>query len=455
MQQFIEQLNQFVSHNTPLSPGKLYQFLSNKDFSELDYQDYLPPANKSGYSKNILQLEPIEIAILNWPPESASAIHKHDGFFGYVGVLKGSATNSSYAHIGKELSEIERTNVHAGAMFYEFDGEIHKITNKSKAPLHTIHIYYPALADLDGLKIYSEEGKIGTLNKEATAADWNQEADKFHTVIENAFEFLPFEKQAASHFLNFEIPRPTETQIQSDLELYYSEQASSYDELDIQNRNRANYLNTINQLSSNSLAEIEAKRVLHIACGTGRRAKEIKQSSKLDYQIIGVDMNPKMSALAANNVDQIFNERFLNLQESLLGEFEAIFNLYAFGHLTNQKNRELLVAKVFELLKPGGRFHVDVFNLSDASEWGPEIKRLSNKLHLLDYGYQEGDAFYRRKHGNYNTYLHYFSKEEITSLLENAGFTILSIDVIGYNQQSGELLSNENGKYFIVAEKPN
>ena len=88
----MEELLQYFSN---LSTDKLgFEALGEDvfkfDYSQLDYQELLPKQESvSDYARHILMHRPLEIVLLYWPPGVESAIHFHEGFWGYVAVLDG------------------------------------------------------------------------------------------------------------------------------------------------------------------------------------------------------------------------------------------------------------------------------------------------------------------------------------------------------------------------------
>ncbi len=434
------------------------EFLSFPEH-EIDWKSLLPNLPDQGYSRNVLIHEPIELVLLRWAPKAKSAIHWHKGFGGFVRVLSGSAFNRSYHYNQgeKTLREISRVRVHAGAGFPEMDGDIHMIENASaEDELVSLHLYFPAIKSFEGMEIFKEDGTYAKLNGKANSASWTEAKEHFHAFEPNAFEYIPFENQNASHFLLPILPKPSKEQIGLGIQDYYSAQAKIYDAHDKKHQSRNLYTEAINQLIAQNLHEIQpVGSVLHLACGTGRRAMEIRESSNLDYKITGIDANLGMCTIAGERgLDKIINDHWLNAELANDVHFDAITYLYAFGHIARKDLRLEILKKAFNHLSPGGRLYVDAFNLDDEDEWGPAIKNHFEHLNLSEYGYELGDAFYRKKEVPATAYLHYFSKPEIENLLKGAGFTIISIHQIGYAKNPGTILSGTNGHFFIVAEKP-
>ena len=79
---------------------------------------------------------------------------------------------------------------------------------------------------------------------------------------------------------------------------YYAEQASTYDDLDGTSLKRSRYTSSIDAILAEDLKGFGPNRVLHIACGTGRRALGIRAQSQLNYEVEGIDISASMIAQA-------------------------------------------------------------------------------------------------------------------------------------------------------------
>lgn len=173
----------------------LKKFIDELDLSKIDYKEHLvEPASSVDYGRNIFNLTPFECVLIHWPEGLASAVHLHNGLFGYVLVLEGEISNHFYRENGRKLEEFDIHTFKRGDLIPEPDGVIHKIKNKSKEECAvTLHFYYPALDSMEGLKIYNlKHGKIGILSDQAESACWKDEPGHFLSVEENAFEYVPF-----------------------------------------------------------------------------------------------------------------------------------------------------------------------------------------------------------------------------------------------------------------------
>lgn len=425
-----------------------------------DYHDFLPDNNQSGkYSRNILCMEPLECVLLRWPPGVESAVHFHDGFWGYVWVLQGTCENIVYQLNAGKMSIINQMYARAGGVIDEPDGTIHLIRNPSKSEeLVTCHFYYPALETLDGLKVYDlDEGKIGTLNERAATASFLEPEAHFSNIEEGAFKYLsPLEAMPnQSHRMSPVLPKPKSSEIKDMIGSYYAEQAKDYDLFDLLHHSRKQYIQKINALIAHwiqSLTSIDC--ALAIACGTGRRAAKIRDLSGKDYNITCVDISEEMCCQALERNVQSIAGDWLDVEVDT-GPFDVTTFLYAFGHLPYESERVEALRKINQNMKKGGLLFIDVFNLNDKNEWGPKALQKFNQWHLDHFGYQKGDLFYKKAGGEALAFLHYFTEAEMADLLDQAEFDVVKIYYIGYVQKSGEILTHvkDEGSMFFVARK--
>lgn len=436
----------------------LYQLSLKYDWANLDLEDIEPQIeNASNYARNIIMLDPMEVVVLAWPPGVQSAIHHHVGFWGVVAVIKGELENKSFKLTEGELRESVSESGRPGGLIREDDGVIHLLQNPTDEVAVSVHLYCPPLVDFDGMKIFDlEKGRIGVLNAAAQTASWEEPVSSFKEIQEDTFRYIPLANKtdAPSHRVHPVVPKPDTEAIAELIGEYYAEQAHNYDHFDTTHESRSRYTEKVNHLVAKDLeGKSKLNDLLDIACGTGRRAVEIQESSGCEYRISGVDLSSEMCDIAAARGIRTYNDKWLDVNLSDRS-FDAISFLYAFGHIATREERILGLRKMWNHLEEGGRLYFDVFNVKDVTEWGPQAVRLFDRLRLKDLGYERGDVFYKKTGGKATAFIHYFSDKEIVEILEEAGFRVISIDHIGYTRKAGELLSTqEEGALFVIAKK--
>lgn len=460
----MKELIQRIKQETPkdFDFDWLHRFVRSIDLEKLDLEGAVPPcdASSGNYARNILLMDPFEVVLLHWPPGVESAIHHHEGFWGHVLCVEGEVENVEFVHDAeaRELRELRALRVRRGGILPEPDGTIHKIANADDAAaLVTLHFYAPALESLDGMVLYDAERQWrGELNERATTASFHQDEGAFRSLEKDAFTFVPLGSVAehGTHQLYPVIPKPSPEEITESLREYYAEQADEYDALDEESAVRKAYTEGIDRLIAADLAALSPRNALHIACGTGRRAATIRRYSGLDYNIEGIDISHSMVAQARQRGIEariaVWNE-----VDAGRDRYDAVTLLYAFGHIPSEEERRRSLRKVSEVLRPGGRFYMDVFNVENPKEWGPEALHLFEELKLEEEGYESGDLFYRRHEGRGVAFLHYCTPTGIAAMVEECGLRIVREHRIGYTHRPGETLSagDPGGNLLLVMEK--
>ena len=442
----------------PLTYEGLCRWVEGIDWTKSDWIDHVPEVDsEDDYARNILCLEPFEVVLLHWPAGVESAVHHHEGFWGTVVCLQGVLENVTYNLQDGVLSEKEVLRALPKGIVPEPDGTIHKIRNGSdQDALVTLHFYHPALEDLDGLVLYDlATGSAFTCNETAPTASIHLPESNYRGIEQHAFRHEPLPE--ASHVQCNIVPKPDAETIERMIEGYFAEQANQYDALDAQIQKRRQYTTAIDRLVANGLRSLAqskpVERVMHLACGTGRRAVDIRDKSGLNYAMDGVDMCEEMATQAAErNVDvQVASlrhpEKFVQASS-----YDAVTLLYAYGHLPDRETRRSVIEASLSLLNPGGRFYFDAFDVQDEHEWGPDALQQFHDQRLGPQGYEEGDVFYRRTRGEHVAFLHYCSSDRLKSLMEEAGFEDIEMTTIGYDQEVG--VEAHNGKLFVSGRKP-
>ncbi|MEM6265650.1 MAG: methyltransferase domain-containing protein [Bacteroidota bacterium] len=435
----------------------LGKFVKSIDIQALKYRHLIPHDPPPGdYGRNILCLEPFEVVLIYWPPLAESAVHYHQGFYGYVTMLEGELDNVEYLFQESAgiLREKSTTRYLAGGIMDEPDNVVHKLLNPNpNEGAVSLHFYYPALDTLEDLVLFNlKERSVGVLSDQALSASWSEVPGHFKEVKRDAFTFY---KQTAqhnsSHYIHPVIPKPSCSTIGKMVSQYYCEQAKSYDQLDKSHKKRNEYTERINKLVAEVYRELpELHHELHIACGTGRRALRIQELSGRDYQITGVDISKEMCKLAENRGITTLKSSWTEAELPEDHLFDAAVWLYAFGHTSSYELRLKALRKIRKQLKPGAPFLFDVFNLYNENEWGPKAVATYERMHLQKAGYEKGDVFYRRAEGTAIAYLHYFSEQEIRELLALAGFEVRSLFTIGYAKDSGQIKANTSEGFFFL-----
>lgn len=431
----------------------IWAYISAVDVDRLLLESEFPEVANGAYARLPLLKEPFEVTLIKWPVGAKSAIHKHDGFYGAVRVLKGRLVNRTYEHHSAVLEEIEVTEFTAGGIVEEADGTIHLLENSSEEESISIHVYYPAIASFEDMHLYNvEEGAIGVLGSGAQSASWkSEEPNHFKQIQQHAFRYKGIDS-SGSHYITPVVPKPSKGEILHELGLYYDEQAQQYDGNDLNIAWRKQYTEGVNRIITVELMKRQVDNYLALCCGTGRRPLEIRALTGKDFNIYGVDISQQMVAESERRGLKTKCGDITSVQFKFDQTYDCITYLYAFGHLTCREDRLEVLRKCKQHLNPGGVFFADLFCLRNIFEWGGTIQQLHKKYSLEVQGYDSGDIFYKRSGGEHRAFLHYFTREEIQALFLEAGFENIEIQKIGYTNRSGELHdTSDEGMYWVKA----
>ena len=438
----------------------LRKFVESIDIDCVEYQNHIVnPENKGDYGRNIIELNPFECVLINWPAGVESGVHHHQGLFGYVIVLEGELDNISYKEENNKLIEYKSEKYIKNGIMPEADGVIHKLANRNKNNRAiTLHFYYPAIESFEGMRIFNLESKsIGVLSAHAKTAKWDNSNDnQFKEIVENAFDYVSIEdfNSDKSHLIQNVFPKPNTEMINSMNSNYFSEQAKKYDFSDFNQPSRKAYILTVDELISKDIAGNKTKKHLDIAIGTGKRSIRVKKLSGLDYEIVGVEISEEMCKIANSRGLRTYHQDWAN-DDSHIGEmFDSATFLYAFGHISNQKNRIKSLKKINSYLNDNCPLYLDLFSLDNKNEWGPYSIKAFEENSLENHGYERGDVFYKKSGFSELAFLHYFELSEIKSLLETSGFVIQWVKHIGYSKNPGQIVKSEiEGNFLVKAIK--
>lgn len=447
--------NQIKEFNQKISFESLGKFVESIDFNNLNYQEYIVnPDHDGDYGRNIIELNPFECVLINWPPGVESSVHHHQGLFGHVLVLEGALDNISYREDNNKLIEFKSEKYISNGIMPEEDGVIHKLANRNlEKRAITLHFYYPAIESFEGMRIFNLENEsIGILSKHAKTAKWNNSANQFKEIKQKAFKYQSIDElnKDKSHLIQNIFPKPDSDRINDMNSRYFSEQAQKYDFSDFNQPSRKAYINKVDQLIASDMSGIKISKHLDIAVGTGRRAIHIKELSGLRYEIVGVEISEEMCKIANSRGLRTYHQDWAN-DDAHIGEmFDSATFLYAFGHIANRNKRLKSLKKIHSYLNEGCPIYLDLFSLTNKNEWGPLAVKAFENNKLDKHGYERGDVFYKKRGFKELAFLHYFEMNEIEKLFKETGFEIKWIKYVGYSKNSGKLVNSEKEGNFLI-----
>ncbi len=203
---------------------------------------------------------------------------------------------------------------------------------------------------------------------------------------------------------------------------------------------------------------IKKGKVLDIGCGTGRATIPF---SKLNYDIIGIDLVPVMIKIAkeiTKGIDyRIGDVTKLDFPNNTFDY--ALFSNVGWTSIPGGKERQKALQEIYTVLKNGGIFIFNIFPRKYFGElmvfWAKKwikffiLKPLGFTIFEEDFG----DIFFRRKTGKNqyetNLYLHVPSIRGVKKDISKAGFKILEIN--GKMQKSDKI--KKHLPVFFICKK--
>lgn len=208
----------------------------------------------------------------------------------------------------------------------------------------------------------------------------------------------------------------------------------SQDDVRIIHKTREDYNRIAKHFASTRQAAMELEKfkgfvkkdqsILDWGCGSGRLLYILENMSPRYY---GVDQSQELLKIAKKTHAGIIKKGkikfFSNAKKEVKFKkdfFDLAFMVASFHHLPGPQSRLRLLKQVYSEMKSGAKLIITVWNLE--SDWAQEKfkkdwKLLKENNYLIPWKNQEGKIIAER-------YYHYFSKKELKSLLEEAGFKI-------------------------------
>jgi len=169
-----------------------------------------------------------------------------------------------------------------------------------------------------------------------------------------------------------------------------------------------------------------APSLLDVGCGTGRIGARIHERG---FSVLGVDVNPEAVRIARTLVpSDAPPDRFLRFEVADLasevpprldgGPFDAVVCQLVISIIGDAANRRNLLGHVRRLLRPGGWLHLSASGVSDTINAGyarlyAEDLPLTGEPHSYLSRGADGEVLYMT---------HHFTVDELTGLLDGAGF---------------------------------
>lgn len=219
-------------------------------------------------------------------------------------------------------------------------------------------------------------------------------------------------------------------------------------------------------------------KVLDLACGYGRISFPLVKRGIL---VIGVDLSNYFIKLAQNKLKnlKLKNIKFVKgdiRKIKFKNKFDAVISIFtSFGYFEKEEENLKVIHKVYESLKNGGKFLLDLENPAwflktvifkpgffidkdtnfPTSLFRRKISKLKNFDDIYKYDYFcnriiiEQSFYYKNKKIKYGASFKLYSLDEIKIILEKVGFKITKV----YGNYDTEKYTKTSPRMIIVAEK--
>ena len=221
-------------------------------------------------------------------------------------------------------------------------------------------------------------------------------------------------------------------------------------------------IKTILSLSGLDLVNPALVSVLDIACGAGRHALEL---ARLGYRVTGNDLSAflleEARKEASNNLLQI---KFTCCDMRHIpagGHYDLVVQLFtSFGYFESKEDDRKVVGKVYDALRSGGWYVLDLINpLHLARTIVSESQKSSGELAIHEKRTLEGERISKtititspsKERLTFNESVRLYSKREILGLLQGEGF---SVETIIGNYEGDPFEKNESPRMILFCRKP-
>jgi len=205
--------------------------------------------------------------------------------------------------------------------------------------------------------------------------------------------------------------------------------------------------NRVSGLKKSLMADIkDGDKVLDLGCGNALMLSSVLENGAI---YVGLDLSEKMIEIAKEKYKKEIESNqasfFVGQATELLfqdEEFDFVMSFAVLHHIPSKELREKYFQEIKRVSAPNAKVKISVWNL--LSEWPNNRFNIVNQL----AGKKSGETIvpWKATSGKIiERYIYQFSKEELFSLAESAGFKNIKID---YFSRAGERI--ENGEEMVL-----
>lgn len=207
---------------------------------------------------------------------------------------------------------------------------------------------------------------------------------------------------------------------------------------------------------------VECGAVLDLCCGPGRHSVPLR---KKGFQVTGVDLQPMLLEKAREYSDrenvtvEYIEENMLTFQRS--ESFDLVISMFSsFGYFSDPDEDFKVIENVYDSLKPGGKFLIDVRGkeihaMANVTCFTQELPNGDIIFHRTgvndDWTRSKTDWFYVTdgKTHKFGMSVNLYCGSELRALLQKAGFSGVRV----YGDLKGGPYNHNAKRLVVVAEK--
>jgi predicted metal-dependent enzyme (double-stranded beta helix superfamily) len=192
MEKVLEKLRKLDSNQ--IEPNHINLVLNTFDFANIQYMQYLADSDFDQYHRIYIMDAPMRVYLTVWPAQYQLPAHQHNDFWGYIAILKGLLTETSFVFEADDnkLSCHPPKSYRKGEVIFEPRNVIHHLQNPSPSkPLVTAHFYHPPVYNYEGVMVFDiRNRRIAELNGKAPGISLEHPDEYYNKKTDNAFSVV-------------------------------------------------------------------------------------------------------------------------------------------------------------------------------------------------------------------------------------------------------------------------